>query len=71
MNNLILVTVIGAALVTATFNKKNVFTPSASANKVTASLSTSPNPARAKWIKFFDGKTTNGWYRDWETLVLS
>ena len=61
MNNLILVTVIGAALVTATFNKKNLFTPSTSANKATASLLASPNNAKAKWIKLFDGKTTHGW----------
>ncbi|WP_084799938.1 3-keto-disaccharide hydrolase [Sediminibacterium salmoneum] len=59
MNQLIWVTAIGAALITATLNRKNL--PPATENKSTVSLSASPNNARAKWIKLFDGKTTNGW----------
>lgn len=49
MNNLVWITAIAAALVSGP--KKHNAVQSASAL----------NPAKAKWIKLFDGKTTNGW----------
>ncbi|OYZ00494.1 MAG: glycosyl hydrolase [Sphingobacteriia bacterium 28-36-52] len=49
MNNLLWITAIAAALVTAP-NKRPDITK--------ASIT---NPVKSKWIKLFDGKTTNGW----------
>jgi len=57
MNNLLWITALAAALVSTPATKKNLST---SAIEPSA-LSTSPNPAKGKWIKLFDGKTTNGW----------
>ncbi len=69
MNHLIWVTIVGAGLLSATTNNIKHFNASTPVNKSSAvaetvnlsALSTSPNPAKAKWIKLFDGKTTNGW----------
>lgn len=49
MTNLLWITAIAAALVTGPNTHHAVQSASAS------------NPAKAKWIKLFDGKTTNGW----------
>jgi len=61
MNQLIWITAIASTLITATVDKKILFPGSASVNNTAASLSASLNPPKGKWIKLFDGKTTNGW----------
>lgn len=49
MNNLLWITALAAALATSPNNETVVVTNSTT------------HPAKAKWIKLFDGKTTNGW----------